>query len=134
MKTNIVYTDRLPTTKQVDELKQLLPFLDITFIKYDGVLKSIGNIQLDFNWLKTLSGDSDIKCFLTTIQKLEESSIKSHIGLYNLESDKTHDFYISLPRRLDARARLNGFKSNFAWIFCHEYRHGTVWEVTKDVE
>jgi murein DD-endopeptidase MepM/ murein hydrolase activator NlpD len=62
---------------------------------------------------------------------MTNAGIKSHIGLYNLDNDNVHDFYISLPGRLDARARANGFKSNFAWIFIHEFLHGAIWHKTR---
>lgn len=131
LKTQIVYTDRLPTTKQVDELKQLIP-LDITWTKYRGTIKVNGTTALDWTWLKTLYTEKvDVQCFLMEQKELKKLSIKSHIGLYNLDNDNVHDFYISLPRYLDDRAKLNGFKSNFAWIFIHEFLHGVYWNKTK---
>ncbi len=130
-KAQIVYTSKLPTTKQVDELKQLLP-LDITWTKYKGTIKANGTTSLDWSWLKTLyTKKVDVQCFLMEQKELTKMGIKSHIGLYNLDNDNVHDFYISLPRYLDDRAKLNGFKSNFAWIFVHEFLHGVYWNKTK---
>ncbi len=131
LKTNIVYTGKLPTTKQVDELKQLLP-LDITWTPYKGKVVANGTTALDWAWLKTLYKEpADIQCFLIIQKELTELGIKSHIGLYNLDTDNVHDFYISMASRLDDRAIANGFKSNFAWIFVHEFLHGVYWNKTK---
>lgn len=55
----------------------------------------------------------------------KEYGIKSHQAMYDhLDRDGVLDFYLAIPKRLDKRAKANGFKSNFAWLFCHEASHG----------
>jgi uncharacterized protein YcbK (DUF882 family) len=45
--------------------------------------------------------------------------------MYDLtDKDGVLDFYIGLPNRLDKRAKNNGFRTNLAWLFTHEYLHG----------
>ena len=131
LKATIVYKRSKPKQRDIDELTALLP-LDITWIPYKGKIVANGTTALDWAWLKTLYKEpADIQCFLLSPTDLTGASIKSHIGLYNLDNDNVHDFYISVSSRLDDRAILNGFKSNFAWIFCHEFLHGVVWNKTK---
>lgn len=131
MKTTIVYKGTQPHKRHIDELTALMS-LDITWVPYKGKIVAQGTTALDWAWLKTLYTEkTDIQCFLLAQKDLTDAGIKSHIGLYNLDNDGVHDFYISLPRRLDDRARLNGFKSNFAWIFTHELLHGLVFNKTK---
>lgn len=127
LKATIVYKGKRPREQDIAELTALIP-LDITWVPYDGKIVANGTTALDWAWLKTLHKDkADIQIFLIDQKELSTLGIKSHIGLYNLDDDNVHDFYISLPRRLDARARANGFKSNFAWIFVHEFLHGVYW-------
>lgn len=131
LKTTIVYKGSHPKERDIAELTALLP-LDITWIPYKGKIVANGTTALDWAWLKTLYKEPvDIQCFLLPLKDLTEAGIKSHIGLYNLDTDGVHDFYISTARRLDDRAIANGFKSNFVWIFCHEFLHGVVWNKTK---
>lgn len=130
-KVQIVYKGKHPRERDIAELTALIP-LDITWTPYKGKVVANGTTALDWAWLKTLYKDkSDIQCFLITQKELTELGIKSHIGLYNLDTDNVHDFYISMASRLDDRAIANGFKSNFAWIFCHEFLHGVYWNKTK---
>ena len=131
LKTTIVYKGKHPKQRDIDELTALLP-LDITWTPYKGEIVANGTLALSWAWLKTLyKKPADIQCFLLSPTDLTDAGIKSHIGLYNLDTDNVHDFYISTSRHLDNRAILNGFKSNFAWIFCHEFLHGVVWNKTK---
>lgn len=131
LKVQIVYKGKHPKERDIAELTALLP-LDITWTKYKGTIKANGTTALDWAWLKTLYTEKvDVQCFLMEQKELKKLGIKSHIGLYNLDNDNVHDFYISLPRYLDDRAKLNGFKSNFAWIFVHEFLHGVYWNKTK---
>jgi D-alanyl-D-alanine carboxypeptidase len=128
MKATILYTGNHPREKDISELTTLIPFLDITWEKYTGKIVPDGITQLSWAWLKTLYKEkTDVRCFITDVKTLTKLGIKSHIGLYNLDTDGVHDFYISIPPRLDKRARNNGFKSNFAWIFTHEFLHGVYW-------
>jgi len=40
------------------------------------------------------------------------------------DMDGVLDFYFGMPKALSPRAKLNGFKSNFAWLLVHEALHG----------
>lgn len=134
LKTHIVYTNK-PNKRAIAELQSLIP-LDITWEKHKGKVESNFNIELSWNWFKSLfvKVDPKIKCFVTTERNLRKLGIKTHIGLYLLDNDGKHDFYIAMPSRLDARAKKNGFKTNFAWIFCHELLHGLLWHKHKTRE
>ena len=99
MKATIVYTVK-PKQRDIDELLSLLP-LEITWIKHSGEIVPDGTTQLSWAWLKTLYKDkTDIQCFITGAKTLIKLGIKSHIGLYNLDTDGVHDFYISSPSRI----------------------------------
>lgn len=130
LKTKIIYTDVLPSKEAIAELLTLNPLLVIEWEKYTGAIKVdynpyMKNTNLSWAWLRTLyKPETDVKCFLTTVKVLQEKGIKDHLGLYNLDPDSKHDFYITNPAKLDKRAKANGFKTNFAWIFTHEFLHG----------
>lgn len=131
LKATIVYKGKHPKERDIAELTALIS-LDITWVPYKGKVVANGTTALDWAWLKTLyTGTQDIQCFLLAPSDLTDAGIKSHIGLYNLDTDNVHDFYISTASRLDNRAIANGFKSNFAWIFCHEFLHGVIWNKTR---
>lgn len=80
----------------------------------------------DFNWLRSLfPADATARCYVTTVEELKEAGITTHWGLYDVvDSDSVHDFYFGLPNNLSKRAKDNGFKTNFAWLFVHELLHG----------
>lgn len=80
----------------------------------------------DFDWLRSLFHKKwDVRCFITSQKQLKEAGVVKHIGMYDLlDNDGVLDFYAGLPEKLDRRASRNGFKSNLAWMFCHEYLHG----------
>jgi hypothetical protein len=127
LKATIVYTIK-PKQKDIDELQSLIPFLEVTWVKHLGNMVPDGKTQLSWAWLKTLYKEkADVQCFIADAKTLRQFGITNHIGLYNLDADGVHDFYISMPSRLDKRARANGFISNFAWIFTHEFLHGVYW-------
>lgn len=131
LKTHIIYKGRKPRQRDIDELLALTP-LDITWIHYRGKIVANGTTALDWGWLRTLyTQPVDLQCFLVPQKELTDAGIKTHIGLYNLDTDNVHDFYISLSPGLDDRAKANGFNSNLAWIFCHELLHGIMWNKHK---
>ena len=135
LNAKIFCTDGKPSDRDIRGLRRLLPVLDITWGEYHGGFQTQYVIYnaLSFPWLKTiLIGDYDVKCLVTTRERLEAVGIFNHIGLYNLDDDGTHDFYISLAKDIDKRALANGFHSNFEWDFCHEYLHGVVWKRYND--
>ena len=80
----------------------------------------------DFDWLRSqFSGKYEVRCFATSEIQLLKSGITGHIGMYDMvDKDGVLDFYIGIPKKLDKRAKRNGFKSNVAWLFCHEWCHG----------
>jgi hypothetical protein len=135
LKTVIVYKGEKPDDY---ELRQLMPSLNITYIPFDGAMVTqqggIGT-QFSWAWMKTLApGNYDVRCFMVHPEDLVKAGITTSWGLYNLDSDKVHDFYITNlgTKNLDARAKANGFRSNFAWMFVHEFLHGSVWESTRN--
>lgn len=135
----IIYHGKKP---DVSEVQELMPFLDITFVEYKGELKTFSNgsyLQLDWAWLKTLAPNIyDLRCFVSSPAEFKKVGITNHWGLYNLDSDKTHDFYIAqIGNVWEERAKKNGFRTNFGWLFCHEFLHGSIWEthrVAKDAD
>lgn len=65
------------------------------------------------------------RVYVMTKDESTKLGITSHLAMYDhLDRDGVIDFYICLPSRLTARAKANGFRSNFAWIFVHESLHG----------
>lgn len=129
MKTHIVSNVDIPS-KGLDEVESLLGFRP-TVEQTKKLIKTKWNPYFkqmwgDFNWVRSLfTNDLDVRCFVTSAKQLKARGIRGHIGMYDLtDSDKIHDFYFGMPTRLDKRAKINGFKTNFAWLFCHEYIHG----------
>jgi N-acetylmuramoyl-L-alanine amidase len=80
----------------------------------------------DFDHMRSLfPSDATNRCFVTSVEALRDIGITGHIGMYDAVSrDGVHDFYFGLPKRLDSRAKSNGFKTNLAWLFIHELLHG----------
>lgn len=65
------------------------------------------------------------RVFVMSEKEARGEGITSHLAMYDhLDRDGVLDFYICLPTKLHRLAKLNGFRSNFAWIFCHEPCHG----------
>jgi peptidoglycan L-alanyl-D-glutamate endopeptidase CwlK len=83
-------------------------------------------VWLDFKWMRSLfTEETNVRCFAASGKEMRAKKITSHIGMYDLtDRDGVLDFYIGIPVKLDRRAKLNGFKTNVAWLFCHEYIHG----------
>lgn len=80
----------------------------------------------DFDWLRSKFPEgATVRAFVTSAQSLKELGITDHLGMYDLQDmDNVHDFYMAISDKLDNRAKNNGFKSNFAWMFVHELLHG----------
>ena len=114
----------------LDELLELFPELDITTAHTTANLRPKWNpwhksIWGDFDWIRDMIGDADIRCFVTTFERLKSIGITNHYGMYDLvDRDLNYDFYFGIPKNLDNRAFRNGFKSNFVWLFIHETCHG----------
>ena len=130
LKTIVRYTEKRPTPSEVNELLDLVPDMSISFEKYEGNIVTEYNpylkrVDVSWNWLKSLfPKDTDIKCFLTTYKNLEATGVKGYLGLYNLDFDGKHEFYITDDYLPDARITSNGFKSAFVSRFIHELCHG----------
>lgn len=140
LKTNVLYKGPKPDPS---ELLVLFPVLDIVLLplrpthdKLVTVTDPIYLIQtLDWTWFRSLfQGEADVRALVLEEGDLRGVGISKHWGFYSLDTDGTHDFYMTNLRRLDPRAKANGFKTNFAWMFVHEYLHGSVWEDTKNRE
>ena len=114
----------------LDELQELFPELALTIANTNASLPAVWNPYHnsywgDFNWIRDIIGDADIRCFVTKHKNLVSSGITGHFGMYDVvDKDFNYDFYMGLPTSLDKRARTNGFQSNFVWIFVHECLHG----------
>lgn len=119
----------------IAEAKALLPEYEFIFIKTDKTIQPAWNPYFkqmwgDFKWLRSLMPDvkynkGDIRCYLTSDVDLRAKNITTHLGMYDMtDMDGVLDFYFGLPKALDPRAKLNGFKSNFAWLLIHEALHG----------
>lgn len=126
----LIKTKRPITEAEIQEVKELLD-VQFTIEHTDEAITPTWNpffkvIEIDWKWFKSLFGRRkfDIYCFCTTQEDLEKNFITDYIGLYNLDRDNVHDFWIGVPEKLYNRAKHNGFRSNFAWLFIHEYLHG----------
>lgn len=140
LKTLVIYKGQKPVTR---ELRDLFPILNITLQPFNPTRASLVTIEdpiyltrtLDWSWFRSLfQGEWDVRALVLHEGDLDGVGIKKHWGFYSLDTDGTHDFYMTDLRGLDPRAKANGFKTNFAWMFVHEYLHGSVWEDTKDRE
>ena len=82
----------------------------------------------DFNSVRAIvnSNTSDARVYIMSYKQSRALKITNHLALYDSnDRDGVLDTYIALDtRRLDSRAKANGFKSNFAWEICHELTHG----------
>lgn len=138
---SIIYKSPRPKQSETNEILNLIPSLTINsqkdFIGTDIITVSNpeynGIKTLDWNWFNTLFGVYDIRVLVLGKNDLKKAGIKEHWGWYFLDADKKHQFYMTyLPNALDPRAKANGFLTNFAWMFCHEYLHGCRWSETKN--
>ena len=114
----------------IDEVRELLGW-KLTVKKTTAQVRPKWNpfhrsIWGDFDYHRSLfPEDSYVRCFVTSLAELRRVNITGHIGMYDVvDRDRVHDFYFGLPDRLDRRAKANGFKTNFAWLFIHELLHG----------
>lgn len=136
----IVYRGSKPKASEIAELRELIPTIESVYLKaHPGEFKTtidpLYKIErLDWDWFRTLfDKDIDISCLVLEPRDLENVGITKHWGFYSFDGDTNHQFYMTnLGSTLDARAVKNGFKSNFAWMFCHEYLHGCRWAETRN--
>lgn len=124
---------RLPIKKAwLDEVTELIPNLTIEVVEttkqmavwYNAPQKS--NYGVFASVKQIVDTDShNIRAFYMPFEDFTKLGITNHLALYdNTDRDNVLDFYVGLKPRLDARAKANGFKSNFAWEFIHEILHG----------
>lgn len=130
MKATIITNVQL-FKSDIGEIKDLIPGIELsiegTNLKLAPKMNPYFNEMWgDFDLMRVLFLDkTDIRCFATSDTELQKIGITGHIGMYDTtDSDSVIDFYIGIPEKLDKRARRNGFKSNLAWLFCHEMLHG----------
>lgn len=139
-KTQIVYKGNKPTDKEVAELMELMPNIEITWTRFKDediktVIDPIYNIRtVDWDWFRTFfTKGNAINCFVFEPRDLNGVGVNQHWGFYSLDEDLDHHFYMTnLGKRLEPRAKANGFESNFVWMFVHEYLHGAVWGNTRN--
>jgi len=130
MKHYIVSNVTLPKDG-LDEITELLgvtPVVSMTTAtirpKYNPYFNAMWG---DFDWMRTLfpATDTAVRCYVTSPADLKAKGITGHIGMYNMtDKDGILDFYFALPTRLDRRAKANGFRTNLAWLYVHEFLHG----------
>lgn len=139
MKAHIVYRTK-PMDADIEELKSLMPMLEVTMSKLRRKELCVTHdkfydiYRLDWEWLNTLFDEAvDVRCLCLDEDDLNEIGVKQHWGFYSLDFDSKHQFYMTNLDTLDPRAKKNGFKSSFAWMFVHEYLHGAVWETSRDL-
>ena len=136
-KTQIVYRGKKP---DISEVQELMPHLDITLTPYvespiPTTFDQIYNIRtIDWTWFrKQFDILNDVSCFVFQKPDLKKLGITDHWGFYSLDEDTDHQFYMTdLGPKLIDKAIKNGFRTNFARMFCHEYLHGAVWGETRD--
>lgn len=142
-KAQIIYRGNKPKASEIAELKELIPTIESVYLKahpgdFKTTIDPIYNIErLDWGWFRTLfDKDIDISCLVCEPRDLIGVGITDHWGFYSFDGDTNHQFYMTnlSDVALTEKAKLNGFKSNFAWMFCHEYLHGSVWGRTRDRE
>ncbi len=136
-KTQIVYRGKKP---DISEVQELMPHLDITLTPFveseiPTIIDPIYKIRtIEWTWFrKQFDSSNDVSCLVFQRPDLKKLDIKDHWGFYSLDEDTDHHFYMTeLGPKLVEKAVKNGFRTNFARMFCHEYLHGAVWGETRD--
>lgn len=139
-KTQLVYRGTKPRDSDIKELLILMTTIEVIENRFlEQEIKTVTDPYykiktLDWTWFNTLfRTKNDISCLILQPGDLAGVGINDHWGFYSLDGDTKHQFYITdMGRKLDPRAKSNGFKSNLAWMFVHEYLHGSVWGNTND--
>lgn len=139
--THIIYKGKAPKETEINEIKELIPSLEIKDIVplVSSIVSENDDYykvkRLSWNWFAGLFPNTDIQCLILQPGDLKGIGVIQHWGWYFLDDDKDHQFYMTnLGSKLEPRAKTNGFKSNFAWMFVHEYLHGCRWAETRDRE
>ena len=125
-----IYTTTPLPTEGLEEIKELTGF-SLVVVETDELIKTKHNpyfnqVWGDFDWMRSLfPRDASLRCYVTTADDFKQKGIVSHMGMYDMaDGDDVHDFYFYLPTRKDKRATKNGFTTNLAWLFVHEFLHG----------
>lgn len=139
--THIVYKGKKPTQREINEVTNLIPTLDITISKLTdkNITTEFDDLyrvqRLNWTWFATLFKNEDVSCLVLEPRDLNNVGVKDHWGWYSLDNDLNHQFYMTnFLGTLEPRAKANSFKSNFAWMFVHEYLHGCRWAETRNRE
>lgn len=121
------------TTNADLNLTELAEFnIEYTLLKVNDRIRTKYNpyhasMWADFDFVRAFAPKKgyDARGFLTTADELKSVGITGHLGMYDMvDNDGILDFYAGVPTRLDKRAKLNGFKTNEAWLVVHELCHG----------
>lgn len=127
----IIKTTTHISESDLKEVKELFPEVSFTIERVQVTPHPTWNpyfklIEIDWSWFRTLFDRSghNIHCFVTTAEALKAASITKYLGLYSLDTDNIHEFWFGLPSSLHRKAKANGYRSNFAWMFTHELLHG----------
>lgn len=130
MKKALIYTTEDILESDLKEVEELLP-TKFTIKETDLEPSSFWNpyfkyFEISWNWFRANlpSLGNDIVCYHTSQTQLREVRVTDLLGMYSLDNNKVHEFWIGSSKKLRAKAEKNGFKSNFAWLFIHEYLHG----------
>jgi len=116
----------------LDEVAILIPGITFEVVNTDKQLTFTYNPYKksaygDFKSLRAIVNDNtvQVRAFYMPFTELKSAGVTNHLALYdNSDRDGVFDFYVGIKPALDARAKANGFKSNFAWEFIHELLHG----------
>lgn len=134
---------RLPIKQAwLDEVTALIPGITFEVVTTDKQMKVytkpyINKIYGDFKSIREIINDNtvQIRAFFLPYSELAALGVTDHQALYdNQDRDGIFDFYVGLKPILDARARKNGFKSNFAWQVVHELLHGYEQNIGKEYQ
>jgi Peptidase family M23 len=134
---------RLPIKQAwLDEVAALIPGITFEVVTTDKQMKVytkqyINKVYGDFTSIREIIKDNtvQVRAFYMLYKELAALGITDHLALYdNSDRDGIFDFYVGLQNSLDARARKNGFKSNFAWEFIHEILHGYEQNIGKEYQ
>ena len=128
MKKAHVLTNTTISKRDIVELEELMPELDLTIEQTDMHMPAkwnpfFQNYWGDFDWIRERTDEVPIRVFVTNFADLEDVGIEGHIGMYDLQDRDQHTFYIA-PDLHNKLPKRNGFTTNFAWLFVHEYLHG----------
>ena len=124
----------------LNEIREFIPGAEFTYVYTDKLMTTYWNEAEqsqygDFTSVREIvdSDTVDARVFVMSYNQIRKLGITNHLALYdNSDRDGVLDTYLGIPAQLDARAKLNGFKSNFAWLVCHKLSHGREQNLGRD--